>query len=63
MVYEATKKIYDFRTFKTIRAFGNKIKNNVINDDMANNEQSKLLEYIEEFQARIQHLKEVSQTD
>ena len=53
MVYEATKKIYDFRKFKTIRAFGNEIKNNVVNDDMANNEQNKLLEYIEEFSGSI----------
>ena len=35
MVYKATKKIYDFRKFKTIRAFGNEIKNNVISDGMA----------------------------
>ena len=53
MVYEATKKIYDFRKIKTIRAFGNEIKNNVINDDMANNEENKLLEYIEEFSRSI----------
>ena len=43
MVYKATKKIYDFRKLKTIRAFGNEIKKNVISDDMANNEQNKLL--------------------
>ena len=53
MVYEATNKTYDFRKFKTIRAFGNEIKNNVINDDMANNEQNKLLKHIEEFSGSI----------
>ena len=37
------------RNFKTIRAFGSEIKNNLINDDMANNEQNKLLKHIEEF--------------
>ena len=42
MVYKATNKTYDFRKFKTIRAFGNKIRN-VINEDMANTEQSDLL--------------------
>ena len=49
MVYKATKKIYDFRKFKTIRAFCGEIKNNVINEDMANDEQNELLKYIEEF--------------
>ena len=52
MVYKATNKTYDFRKFKTIRAFGNEIKN-VINDDMANNEQNKLLKHIEEFSGSI----------
>ena len=41
MVNKATKKTYDFRKFKTIRAFGGEIKNNVINEDMANDEQYK----------------------
>ena len=53
MVYKATNKTCDFRKFKTIRAFGNEIKNNVINDDMANNEQNKLLKHIEEFSGSI----------
>ena len=41
MVYKANNKTYDFRKFKTIRAFGNEIKNNVINDDMANEQMNK----------------------
>ena len=49
MVYKSTNKTYDFRNFKTIRDFGSEIKNNVINDDIANNEQNKLLKHIEEF--------------
>ena len=49
MVYKATNKTYDFRNFKTIRTFGNEIKNNVINENIANNEQNELLNYIEEF--------------
>ena len=53
MVYKAADKTYDFRKFKTIRAFGNEIKNNVINDDMANNERNKLLKHIEEFSESI----------
>ena len=31
MVYEGSNKTYDFRKFKTIRAFGNEIRNNIIN--------------------------------
>ena len=49
MVYKSTNKTYDFRNFKTIRAFGSEIRNNVINEDIANNEQAKLINYIEEF--------------
>ena len=49
MVYKSPNKTYDFRSFKTIRTFGNEIKNNVINEDMANNEQNELLKYIEKF--------------
>ena len=52
MVYKATNKTYDFRKFKTIRAFGNEISNNVINDDMVNDEQNELLKYIQEFSSR-----------
>ena len=52
MVYKVTNKTYDFRKFKTIRAFGSEIKNNVINEDMVNNEQNELLKYIEEFSSR-----------
>ena len=33
MVYKGTNKTYDFRNFKTIRAFGNEIRNNVISLD------------------------------
>ena len=49
MVYKATNKTYDFRKYKTICAFGSEIKNNVINEDMANIEQNELLKHIEEF--------------
>ena len=39
MVYKSTNKNYGFRKFKTIRAFGNEIRNNVINMNTANVEQ------------------------
>ena len=49
MVYKGTNKTYDFRNFKTIRAFGNEIRNNIINLDTANIEQANLLSYIYDF--------------
>ena len=49
MAYKATKKTYDFRKFKTIRAFGGEIRNNVINEDVTNDEQNELIKYIEKF--------------
>ena len=49
MVYKGINKIYDFRNFKTIRAFGNEIRNNVISLDTANIEQGNLLSYIYDF--------------
>ena len=49
MVYKRTNKSYDFRNFKTIRAFGNEIRNNIISLDRANLEQANLLSYINDF--------------
>ena len=49
MVYKGTNKTYDFRNFKTIRAFGNEIRNNVISLDTPNIEQANLLSYIYDF--------------
>ena len=37
MVYKGTNETYDFRNFKTIRAFGNEIRNNVISLDTSKN--------------------------
>ena len=49
MVYKGTNKTYDFRNFKTIRTFGNEIRNNAISLDTANIEQANLLRYISDF--------------
>ena len=49
MVYRGTNKTYDYRNFKTIRAFGNEIRNNVISLGTANIEQANLLSYINDF--------------
>ena len=49
MVYKGTNKTYDFRNFKTIRAFGNEIRNNVIGSDTTDMEQASLLSYISDF--------------
>ena len=47
--YKGTNKTYDFRNFKTIRTFGNEIRNNVITLDTANIEQATLLSYVYDF--------------
>ena len=49
MVYKSTNKTYDFRNCKIIRAFGNEIRNNVINMDTANVEEVDLTMYIKDF--------------
>ena len=49
MVYKGTNKTYGFRNFKTICAFGNEIRNNVISLDTTNIEQANLLSYINNF--------------
>ena len=49
MVYKGSNKTYDFRSFKTICAFGNEIRNNIIGLDTANTEQASLLSYISDF--------------
>ena len=43
MVYKSTGRTYDFRNFKTIRTYGNDIRNNVISLAAANLEQANLL--------------------
>ena len=53
MVYKGTNKTYDFRNFKTIRTFGNEIRNNIISLDTANIEQANLLSYIYDFTKKI----------
>ena len=49
MIYKGSNETYDFRNFKTIRAFGNEIRNNIISLDTANLEQANLLSYINDF--------------
>ena len=49
MVYKGTNKTDEFRNYKTIRAFGNEIRNNIISLDTANIEQANLLSYINDF--------------
>ena len=49
MVYKSTGKTYDFRGFKTIRTYGNAIKNNVTSLAAANLEQANLLAHVQEF--------------
>ena len=48
-VYKSTGRTYDFRGFRTIRTYGNDIKNNVISLDAANLEQANLLAHFYDF--------------
>ena len=43
MVYKASNEIYDLRKFKAVRVFGNEIRNNIIDMNMANDEEEELL--------------------
>ena len=52
MVYEECNKTYDFKKFKTIHVFGNKIRNDIINMSMANDEQNQWLLRIREFESK-----------
>ena len=49
MAYKSTNKTYDFKNFKTIRAFGSEIRNNAIDMDTANVDQMNLTQYIKDF--------------
>ena len=49
MVYKSTSRIYDFRGFKTIRTYGNDIRNNVTSLAAANLEQANLLGHFHDF--------------
>ena len=49
MVYKGSNKTYDFRNFKTIRAFGNEIRNNVVDMKTADIDQTSLISHINNF--------------
>ena len=53
MVYKSTSRIYDFRDFKTIRTYGNDIRNNVTSLRAANLEQANLLAHFHDFMKKI----------
>ena len=50
--YKVSNETYDFRKFKTMRVFGNEIRNNIIDISMANDEQDQLLRYINKFKSK-----------
>ena len=52
MVFKASNETYDFRKFKTISAFDNEIRNNIIDVSMANDEQDQLLRYINKLKSK-----------
>ena len=49
MFYQGTSRNYDFRGFKTIRTYGNDIRNNVTSLEAANLEQANLMAHIHDF--------------
>ena len=49
MFYKSTNRNYDFRGFKTIRTYGNDIRNNVTSLKAANLEQANLMAYLYDF--------------
>ena len=49
LLYEATKKTYDFRIFNTIRNFGEGIYNGKITSEKADKDQSDLANGIDKF--------------
>ena len=49
MVYYSSKKVLDFRIFKTIRSFADDICSSKITINKADQEQSHLVEYIQNF--------------
>ena len=51
MVHKGSTEIYDFRKFKTIRVFGNDVRNNIVNMSMTDDEQYQLLRRINEFKS------------
>ena len=55
MFYEGTSRNYDFRGFKTIRAYGNDIRNNVTSLKAANLEQANLMAHIQNFVKNTKH--------
>ena len=52
MVHKGYNKTYEFRKFKTMHIFGNNIRNNFINMNMASKKQSRLAKYIKEFKTK-----------
>ena len=49
MVYYSSKELHDFRIFKTIRSFADDIYSSKITINKADQEQSDLVEYIQNF--------------
>ena len=52
MFHKGSNETYDFRKFKTIRVFGNEIRNIIIDMSMANDKQNQLAKHIKEFERK-----------
>ena len=53
MAYEGSKETYDLRKFKTIRAFGNETRNNIVSMSTASDERDQFLRYINKFKNKV----------
>ena len=49
MIYYSSKELFDFKSFKTIRSFGENIYSHKIRINEANQEQADLVEYVLNF--------------
>ena len=52
MVYEGSNRACAFKKFKTLRLFGNKNRNNIVNMSTTNDEQNQLSKHIRQFKSK-----------
>ena len=62
MIYYLSKEPFDFKTFKTIRSFGENICRGKITINEANEEQADLIDYILDFNSIVKQGQKISMT-
>ena len=58
MLYKGDETTYDFERFKTMRSFGDAIKNGIITMDMENDEEEQLAKKNRELLRRLENCKD-----